>query len=433
MLLTLEPLPAAEGDCLLLHWGTKNDPRIAVIDGGPGNIYENSLRPRLEEILDNRGLGQLPIELVMVSHVDNDHIVGIKKFFRRLKQEVEQSLPADQRPFVAKRLWHNTFNDILGDALDDYYKTLTASLQASVGGAPNPQLVNRLASEFQKTHGDSEERSREEALDIALVLAGHGEGRDLRDSHKFLHDAGQIAPLNSPFKKNGKFTLITAEMTPAPVKIAGLEFKIAGPLEAEIKALQKQFDAYIKKKGLAIEAVLAAYADKSIPNLSSILCLVEKGGKRILLTGDARGDKIISGLKMAGLLDGGTLSIDILKAPHHGSDRNVSPDFFETILADTYVFSGDGQHGNPDRTTLQWLTDARGKDAVYDVVLTYPVAGIDHNRKLDNDKKKNPKPWSHQQHSLDAFFKQKKQENFRFRLTAGAPVKIDLGDEKVTW
>ena len=46
MILTLEPLPAKEGDCLLLHWGTKAAPKLAVIDGGPARVYEDSLEPR---------------------------------------------------------------------------------------------------------------------------------------------------------------------------------------------------------------------------------------------------------------------------------------------------------------------------------------------------------------------------------------------------
>src|SRR5438552_5517604 len=149
MLFTLEPLQAAEGDCLLLHWGTVAQPKIAVIDGGPSTIWENSLLPRLEEILANRTLDQLAIELVMVSHVDNDHIVGVKKLFRRLKTEIDHALPANQRHFAVKRLWHNTFNDVLDDAIDTYYQTLTAGLQASVGGAPNPALEASLAQAYQ--------------------------------------------------------------------------------------------------------------------------------------------------------------------------------------------------------------------------------------------------------------------------------------------
>jgi hypothetical protein len=50
MVFTLEPLRAQEGDCLLLHFGTAKDPKLAVIDGGPGRVYEDFLEPRLEEI-----------------------------------------------------------------------------------------------------------------------------------------------------------------------------------------------------------------------------------------------------------------------------------------------------------------------------------------------------------------------------------------------
>src|SRR5687767_1910909 len=134
MLLTLEPLQAHEGDCLLLHWGTVANPHLAVIDGGPTSVYEDHLRPRLEEIRANRNLARLAIDLVMVSHVDNDHVVGIMKFFRTLKAEIDNQVGAGSRHFSVKRLWHNTFNDILGDSIDRYYQTLTASLQASVGG-----------------------------------------------------------------------------------------------------------------------------------------------------------------------------------------------------------------------------------------------------------------------------------------------------------
>ena len=221
MILTLEPLRAQEGDCLLLHWGTKATPRLAVIDGGPGRVYEDSLEPRLEEIRANRKVDRLTIDLVMVSHIDNDHIVGIKKLFRALKSEVDKNTPDNKRPFKAERLWHNAFNDILGDGIADYYKSLTASLTASVGGQPNRDAVDKIEEAF-KGKGEDAEEAREKAYDIGLILAGHGEGRELRDNHNFLYKANEIAALNHPFKKNGKPTLITAEMTPEPVKVAGL-------------------------------------------------------------------------------------------------------------------------------------------------------------------------------------------------------------------
>ena len=69
----------------------------------------------------------------------------------------------------------------------------------------------------------------------------------------------------------------------------------------------------------------------------------------ILLTGDARGDHTLTGLEKCGAMKkGGTMKIDILKLPHHGSDRDVDHDYFERIIADHYVISANGKYSNPD-------------------------------------------------------------------------------------
>ena len=122
---------------------------------------------------------------------------------------------------------------------------------------------------------------------------------------------------------------------------------------AEVDALRRKHVAWLtklKEEGTKPSEVLAAYVDKSVPNLSSLVLLAEVGDKRMLLTGDARGDKILEGLQVAGLMKkGGTIEIDLLKVPHHGSSNNLDDDFFTRIIARHYVFSGDGEHGNPER------------------------------------------------------------------------------------
>jgi hypothetical protein len=425
MLFTLEVLPAAEGDCLLLHWGEPDSPHIAAIDGGPANTYETSLKPRLDEIRQNLEVDKLNLDLVIVSHADSDHIVGIKKLFRQLKQEVEDAVPDRDRPFGVTRLWHNTFNDILGDSIDGYYRTLTASYQAGVGGAPDPRLVEDLKASWAARHGLSP-CTDEMARDIALILAGHGEARDLRDYHKFLYEARLTRALNTPFREQDRPTLIVGKDF-RPTSLDGLQVTILGPLGPQVEALQSEFDQYITDHGL----VLAAYADDSIKNLSSIVCLVEMDGKRMLLTGDARGDTIIQALEAGGLLDDGVLEVDVLKVPHHGSSRNLEAAFFKAIVADTYVFSADGKHGNPDRDTMQWLTEARGRDAQYRIVLTYPLEHIDENRRADANKRH--KPWNRQQDSLEVFFKEKADQGFRLSLTTDAPARIELGSDTIGW
>ena len=61
--------------------------------------------------------------------------------------------------------------------------------------------------------------------------------------------------------------------------------------------------------------------------------LMESEGKKLLFTGDGLGDNIIELLSKRELLDSqGRLHVDILKVPHHGSERNVSEQFFELLL-----------------------------------------------------------------------------------------------------
>lgn len=144
--------------------------------------------------------------------------------------------------------------------------------------------------------------------------------------------------------------------------------------------LQKVPDRWVMANPGAAKApreALAAYADRSLPNLSSILVPAEVSGKRILLTGDARGDKVLQGLELVGLVDkGGKLRVDVLKCRHHGSSNHIDSDFFERIVADPNVFSGDGEFGNPERETPQMLAAARDKDD-YRIHLPYPVDEID--------------------------------------------------------
>jgi hypothetical protein len=439
MIFTLEALPAYEGDCLILHWGkSKDDFRLAVIDGGPRDTFTTHLRKRLVKLAGKPPKKPLEIEMAMVSHVDNDHVTGINALFSEIRGEVDANIPKSQRTFRVLRLWHNTFDDIVGNRADALYKTLASAIPADVNGELNPDLVSKLDAELQARDAGLGAADRAHAARaIAEVFAGQGEGRDLRDVYEVLRDSGWVRfPLNAPFERNSKPTLLSIrDATPLHEAISGVEFDIYGPMQEEIDALQQAFDEYIQKNGLNVQAVLAAYADKSIPNLSSVVCVASakvNGTKRtMLLTGDARGDKVIAGLRKGGLLVGETLKVDLLKVPHHGSDRNVTKGFFETIIADHYVFSADGLHGNPDLPTLKWLVEARGKEARYTMYFTYPLEEIDALRK--KEAAKHGKAWSKPKDSIEAFIAKCEAAGHAFKWKAGGPLKINLGDTTVTW
>lgn len=422
MIFTLDVLRARKGDCLVLHYGTEDDPGLILIDGGPSKVYTPHLQPRLAEIRNKRGLDDdatLPVDLLMVSHIDDDHINGILQMTKELVDAKSSGQPL---PLKIRDLWHNTFDDIIGDTPKELLKAVTASFgAAALDAEPDAEGIEPAA---------------------ARVLSSAGQGIRLRDDARFLKPH-----LRLNHKFGGK--LVMAKKGGGAIDMGkGLQFTVAGPMEEELLALQKEHDAFLKlqEKEKTKKGALAAFTDTSAPNLSSLVLLAEVGGKKMLLTGDARGDKILKGLERMGLLedDGKSkMHVDILKVPHHGSDRNMEPIFFRRVTADHYVFSGNGEHGNPERETLQMLLDERG-DANITIHLTYPVEEIDVEREKDWNKEqkkelerqqKNPqlevrKDWSHKKHSLVAFFEA--NEDFASKVIVvekERPRSIDLLDK----
>ena len=379
---TLEVRRARKGDCLLLHYGSKDDPGLGLIDGGPSNIYKPHLKPRLNQIRKTRGLASdapLPVDFLMVSHIDDDHIKGVLDLTKELLEAKAAHQPLALR---IKSVWHNTFDDIIGNSP----KELTAAVTPQFGAAS-------LYGEVDVDGLDP---------DVAKVLASVGQGFRLRDDTK----VGLRLRINPEFA--GK--LVIAEKKGKQIDMGkSLKFTVIGPMNDEVVALQKAHDEFLTKQEKKTEAALAAFTDPSVANLSSLVVLAEVGKKRMLLTGDARGDKILAGLELVGLLkkDGkSTIHVDVLKAPHHGSDRNIDPIFFRRITADHYVFSGNGEHGNPERETLQMLLDERGNED-FTIHLTYPIDEIDVERK--KEAKKKGKSWSPKKQGLKAFFEANKK------------------------
>ncbi|HKG45913.1 MAG TPA: hypothetical protein VKB02_04255 [Pyrinomonadaceae bacterium] len=410
MFFTLDVRRARKGDCLILHYGSKADPGLGLIDGGPSKVYKPFLKPRLDKIREARGLdpkASLPVDFLMVSHIDDDHINGMLELTKELLEA-----RAARRPLALTidGVWHNSFDDIIGNSSDE----LTGAVTAQFGTAS-------LAGEVDVEGLDPQ---------AAKVFASVSQGFRLRDDTRGLN-----LRVNPQF--DGKLVIATENAKKVDIG-KGLSFTVVGPMNDEIVALQKEHDTFLKKQEQEkkTKGALAAFSDTSVANLSSLVLLAEVGGKSMLLTGDARGDKILKGLELVGLLtkdETSTFHVDILKGPHHGSDRNVDPIFFRRITAEHYVFSGDGEHGNPERATLQMLLDERG-DAAYTVHLTYPIEKIDAGRKEDWEKeqakeksRQATKPetkvradWSHEVNSLAAFLDANK--NFA--------KKVEIVDEK---
>ena len=300
MVFSLEALQAFQGDSLLLYAGDK----LCLIDGGPGQTWSKSLRPRLEQLRAARapGGGPLRIDLAMVSHIDDDHINGLTDFGGAMVELADDSQPL---PYEVGGLWHNAFDDVLGNRADE----------VPAAGGP--------------------------------VVASVGQGRVLRDQ------AVRLGwPRNEPFGG-----LVIA---PRAVPFGAATLTVVAPTAAALDRLDAKWEQVLARQ--AAGAQVAEYADRSVFNLSSIVVLAEADGRRMLLCGDARGDHVLEGLEAADVMANSVLALDVLKLPHHGSIRNVEADFFERLPARHYVISADGRDGNPESATLEAIAAARADD-----------------------------------------------------------------------
>jgi beta-lactamase superfamily II metal-dependent hydrolase len=319
----LHVVQAKYGDALLLSFGTAAKPRHILIDGGPSGNYEAELEPALEAIV---GKGK-QLDLVVLSHVDNDPVLGLLDLFAAV--EDDQVSGRKPRTKIAS-LWHNSFERTVDPA-----GKVGQQMQA------NMMMLARMNTPL--------------GADTLETFYGIKEGSRLRLMAK---------KLGIPINKSFKADVLLAART--PVKLGPLQIHVAGPNKDQLKTLETEWLEWLEEaaKRIARDAATAAMTDSSIPNLSSIVLLAKCSGKSILLTGDARGDYVVEGLRTAGLLKNGKLHVDVLKVQHHGSNRNTDAAFFNTITADTYVLSANGRHGNPKLDTMRWIVQgarARGQ------------------------------------------------------------------------
>ena len=186
------------------------------------------------------------------------------------------------------------------------------------------------------------------------ALKGISEGRDLTKLAQSLH-----IPINSQF---GGGPIVVAGEEHRIIELDIMKFHILGPTQKNLDKLRKIWDSWARshpQEGVTPKDYEALQVlDASISNLSSIMFMFESEGKKLLFTGDGLGRDVLEVLSEKNLLNSeGKLHVDILKVPHHGSERNVSEQFFDTITADVYIISANGRDDNPSFLTLKWIIE----------------------------------------------------------------------------
>jgi hypothetical protein len=357
---------AGKGDCLLL---TGRDGANVLIDGGMREDY----RRHVAGALGRLGEGDQRLELVYLSHIDQDHISGVLQLlddvvawrvfdFQRSRGNTRFAEPERPRPPAIANLWHNGFRDQVRDNSGEIEDLLAA--RAAILAASDDPVLQALAP-------------------AQRVLA-----TSIREGLELSRRAGpeQLGiPLNKQF--GGRLAMVRDGAR--PVRLGGMTFAVIGPFARDLEALRRDWNAWLEEQRDAVASLrrrmardagrlaghdiasvneplalaareLGNRARVSVPNLASLMLHVKEGRRTMLLTGDGHAADILKGLEQTTKLDrDGRIHVDVLKVQHHGSEHNVDPPFLERVSADTYVFCANGEHENPDLRVVRAVIDSR--------------------------------------------------------------------------
>lgn len=318
-MMRIEMLPAAFGDCLLVEYGKESSPRRILIDAGLAKTYKEALKPRLESIG-----GPVELELLVVTHIDRDHICGILPLLR-----------ADPCLVSPSDIWFNGYHHLSddlgpkdGEALGKLLRSselpwnVAFDTNAVVVPDDGPLPVVDLAGGARLTLLSPRRRKLVELLAFwDDELGGWGDDVD--------EESGETPP--EPDDVLGKRPAITSISAP-------------------------EVEDYAAKKFTE---------DKTEPNGSSIAFLLEYGGKRVLFAADAHPTELLDALER--YRPGKKVRLDAFKISHHGSEANLSPDLLEKVDCCRYLISTNGDSfGHPHAQTLCRLLVGGGeKKALY--------------------------------------------------------------------
>ncbi|GLS34392.1 Metallo-beta-lactamase superfamily protein [Mesorhizobium albiziae] len=361
----IEIFQSSHGDCMLLE---SADGKLMLCDGGMSSSMIEYVAPELAERREQEP--DRPVDLVYVSHIDADHIGGVLKLIQDLvdwevwdhhqREDDDFAEPESARPPKVSAIWHNAFHDQVPENVGRIEDMLAAA--APVMFATQVPAGIRAGFEMQNVA-----LGVDHAIQMTKLIRAGLPG---------------VAVNRLPGSRRAE-KLLMARARQRPIALGSFEIRIIGPTAKELQQLREGWNNWLRRSEVRVAEIerqvrrrVEAFASGegpelrewegiedfrgvTIPNVASLVLLVQEGDKRILLTGDAQHDILLEQLGEAGLLQGGALHLDVLKIQHHGSENNMSPQFAQAVTADHYLFCGDGQSGNPEPEVVEQIYASR--------------------------------------------------------------------------
>jgi beta-lactamase superfamily II metal-dependent hydrolase len=332
-------LKANNGDSIHISYNSKN----IIIDSGIGATFSSRNANRaieygeLKNVIDDIKEKNEIIDLLIITHWDDDHIGGVLQWF---KEDIESAKS------LIKCIWFNS-----GTLINKHFNSQEASENVDEIDFPfDPNTSIRQGIFFEK-----------------LIL-----DNNISNTHVINTDTNTDDILD------------------------GVEFTILSPTDTELKKLltlweKSPYNPYTSSnndydKSLNELLENEFKEDNAIHNGSSIAFILKIEDKKMLFLGDAHPSVVVSSLIELEYSKEKKLKIDFVKVSHHGSKANTSNELLELIECDKFIISTDNsKHALPNKETFARIINKHENCKLY---FNYPnlIKKIFTDEELQSDK-----------------------------------------------
>ncbi|WP_182921313.1 ComEC/Rec2 family competence protein [Pedobacter planticolens] len=319
-------LKAYQGDCILIKTFDENEDCFNIlIDGGTPNTFDFSLRNELKDIAI--------IDLLVLTHIDSDHIGGVIKF---LKNSLANGIEI-------RKYWVNCLNLI---------EVGFSSGKISYGQAKSLEELLLEKKEPLSKFNEAIFFSSQIRQDRGITITVLSPTSEIIDSLK-----KGWPELSEEYQKKLK------------------EVKISGTVLSQVS---KGSLRDLAKEDFRHQKTI----ENDIVNSSCIAMLIKGIDFSFLALGDSRAEVVEQSLRKLEYNDtDNKLKVDYVKISHHGSKNNTSASLLDLIESEKFIISTNGGGAatrHPDRETIARILFHPKRDFTKKVtiIFNYPLSNI---------------------------------------------------------
>lgn len=327
--------PASYGESFFLIIGQGDESYSILIDCGFTDTYRKYIKPEILKV--NK------IDLIVFTHIDDDHITGAVEFFS--DQDMLSKISIGEIWFndlfkfaIKKKLHCINFEEIDDESLKSIHSYDGESIfDDGVGYKKAKTLSNCLVN--------SGMLSKWNALFDQLVVTESNLYKEL-----YVKEDIKIVLLSPSEKRLDELFLQWCKYLNIDIDKAVIDQKMMEDFNNYFLSYDKQRDVKLFDEQCSneefdiLELSELCFNESTIANNASIAFFIEVENKRMLFLGDSKAEDVEASLKNY-ILDKKMNKIDfeLVKVSHHGSKNNINTNFFKIASSKKYLIATNGK------------------------------------------------------------------------------------------